>query len=46
MDMKWFSEAFDVIRRGMADKLSKDGITVYRVKDIIRIDIKEARENE
>lgn len=46
MDMKWLYEALDVIRRGVADKLSKDSITVYRVKDIIRIDIKEVRENE
>ena len=46
MDMKWLSEALDVIRRGIADKLSKDNITVYRVKDIIRVDIKGVIENE
>ena len=29
------------IKEGIADKLSKDNITVYKVKNIIRIDIKE-----
>ena len=46
MDTKWLSEALDAIRRGIADKLSKDNITVYRVKDIIRVDIKGVGENE
>ena len=46
MDMEWLSEALYVIRQGIADKLSKDNITVYRVKDIIRVDIKGVRENE
>lgn len=46
MDTKWLSEALDAIRRGIADKLSKDNITVYRVKNIIRVDIKEVRESE
>lgn len=41
MDMKWLQKAIDTIRSGIADKLSKDNITVYRVKNIIRIDIKE-----
>lgn len=41
MDVKWLQKAIDTIRSGIADKLSKDNITVYRVKNIIRIDIKE-----
>lgn len=41
MDVEWLCKALDAIRQGVADKLSKDNITVYRVKNIIRIDIKE-----
>ena len=46
MNMEWLSEALDAIRRGIADKLSKDNITVYRVKNVIRVDIKEAIKDE
>ncbi len=41
MDLQWLENAIKVIKDGVADKLSKDNITVYRVKDIIRIDIKD-----
>lgn len=41
MNMEWLSKALDAIRQGVADKLSRDNVTVYRVKNIIRIDIKE-----
>ena len=41
MDMIWLQKAIETIQNGIADKLSKDNITVYRVKNIIRIDIKE-----
>lgn len=41
MDMAWLQKAIETIQAGIADKLSKDNITVYRVKNIIRIDIKE-----
>lgn len=41
MDMKWLQKAIETIKEGIADKLTKDNITVYRVKNIIRIDIKE-----
>ena len=37
----WIKKAIDTVRSGIADKLTKDNITVYRVKNIIRIDIKE-----
>ena len=41
IDMKWLQKAIDTIKNGIADRLSKDNVTIYRVKDIIRIDIKE-----
>lgn len=41
MDVKWMNSAVDAIKNGIADKLTKDNITVYRVKNIIRIDVKE-----
>lgn len=41
MDMDWLKAAINVIKSGIADKLTKDNITIYRVKNIIRIDIKE-----
>ena len=41
MDMNWLQKAIETIKNGIADKLTKDNITVYRVKNIIRIDIKE-----
>lgn len=40
MDMEWLQKALETIQSGICDKLSKDGVTVYRVKNIIRIDIK------
>lgn len=33
-------KAIETINAGIADKLQKDNITIYRVKNIIRIDIK------
>lgn len=41
--MKWMEQAIQTIQSGIADKLTKDNITIYRVKDIIRIDIKKER---
>lgn len=41
IDTDWLAEAVDIISKGVADKLTKDNITVYRVKNIIRVDIKE-----
>lgn len=38
--MKWMEQAIQTIQSGIADKLTKNNITIYRVKDIIRIDIK------
>ena len=41
IDTDWLAEAVTLISKGVADKLTKENITVYRVKNIIRIDIKE-----
>lgn len=41
MDMKWLETAIELISDRVCDKLSKDNITIYRVKNVIRIDIKE-----
>ena len=41
MDVNWLEKAIETIKSGIADKLCKDNVTVYRVKDIIRVDIKE-----
>ena len=41
--MEWMEQAIQTIQSGIADKLTKDNITIYRVKDIIRIDIKKER---
>ena len=40
MDVIWLQKAIETIKSGIADKLTKDEITIYRVKNIIRIDIK------
>ena len=39
MDTKWLEKAIETIKSGIADKLAKGDVTVYRVKNIIRIDI-------
>lgn len=39
-NMIWLQKAIQTIRDGIAEKLTKDNVTVYRVKNIIRIDIK------
>lgn len=41
IDTNWLTEAVDIISKGVADRLTKGNITVYRVANIIRIDIKE-----
>lgn len=41
IDTNWLTEAVDIISKGMADRLTKGNITIYRVKNIIRVDIKE-----
>lgn len=46
MDTEWLSKAVHAIKDGIADKLEKDNIKVYRVpspngSSVIRIDLKE-----
>lgn len=41
MDLNWLKIAIETIKSRVADKLEKGNTTVYRVKNIIRIDIKE-----
>ena len=40
IDVIWINAAIQAIQSGIADKLTKGNITIYRVKNIIRIDIK------
>lgn len=40
MDAQWIVEAVDLITSGVCDKLTKGNVTVYRVKNIVRIDVK------
>ena len=39
---EWIVKAIEAIKSGVADKLEKDGVKVYRVVNIIRIDYKES----
>ena len=43
-DVEWLEKAVETIKNGVADKLTKDNITVYRVKNVIRIDVKDVNE--
>lgn len=42
MNADWIIEATNIIQEGTANKLVKDNITVYKVGNDIRIDIKGA----
>ena len=44
IDEAWLLKAIETIHSGIADKLQKDNITIYRVKNIIRIDVKESED--
>lgn len=41
IDAEWIAKAIETVQSGLCDKLTKDNIIVYRVVNIIRIDIKE-----
>lgn len=43
---EWLKEAVRAIDSGLADKLSRGGVTVYRVKNIIRIDMPASAKEE
>lgn len=36
----WCLRAVDIVKSGIACKLTKDNVTVYKVKNIIRVDVK------
>lgn len=40
MDAQWIIKAVELIVSGVCDKLTKDNVTVYKVKNIVRVDIK------
>lgn len=39
-DVEWLKQAIKTLEAGIAEKLSKGNVTVYWVKNVIRIDIK------
>lgn len=43
IDDKALMELIQIVKDGMANRITKDNITVYRVGDMIRIDIKEEK---
>ena len=46
INAKWIVKAVNAIKDGLAQKLEKDGVIVYKCGKIIRIDIKENVEVE
>ena len=38
---EWIVKAIETVQSGVADKLEKDNVKVYRVVNVIRIDYKE-----
>lgn len=46
MNADWILKAVDVIKSGIANKLVKDNISVYKVGDNIRIDIAGAMKDK
>ena len=45
-NIEWLQEALVLIDSRMIDKAEKENVSMYRVKDIIRIDIKEEKKHE
>ena len=41
IDINWLNRAIKTIKDGVANKIEKDNIVVYKCGKIIRIDIKE-----
>lgn len=41
VEASWIAQAVRIIRSGLAQKVEKDGVTVYSCGKIIRIDVKE-----
>ena len=40
LDAEWLNKAIEVISSGIASRLTKDDVTVYKCGDLVRIDIK------
>ena len=43
LDAEWIVKAVELIREGVASRLEKGGVVVYKCGTIIRIDIKEEK---
>ena len=42
IDIIWIKKAVHLVANGEAEKMTKDNITVYAVKNIVRVDIKKS----
>lgn len=40
LDTQWIAQAVEIINQGIADKLEKGNVIVYKCGKIIRIDVK------
>lgn len=43
--LEWMAQMMQLIHDHQIDKAEKDNVVMYRVKNIIRIDIKEGKED-
>lgn len=41
LDAGWIVKAVELVREGVASRVEKNGVVVYRCGTIIRVDIKE-----
>ena len=41
IDVTKFTDALEIVEKHIADKVIKENVTIYRVGNIIRVDIKE-----
>lgn len=41
IDAEWIIKAIEIIKSGIADRLDKENVIVYRCGKIIRIDVKD-----
>lgn len=39
-DIIWVKKAVEIVAKGECEKMAKDNVTVYKVKNIVRVDIK------
>ena len=45
LKLEWMNQMIQLIHDHQIDKAEKDNVVMYRVKNIIRIDIKEEKED-